>query len=129
MSKTVNMVLLLGNLGSDASSAEVNGATVAEFRLATEHSSRQADGSYKRGVNWHTVKVWNAEKVTRYLRKGTKVHVHGSLRERSWEKDGETRYVTEVVASARGLTLLGSAPDAQDQGREEPPAAAGGPGR
>ena len=57
MAKTVNLVVLMGNLGNDASSAEVNGGTVAEFRMATEHSSRQADRSYKRGVNWHTDKV------------------------------------------------------------------------
>ena len=121
MAKTVNLVMLLGHLGSDASCAKVNDATVAEFRLATEYSSRQADGSYKRGVNWHTVKVWNAENIQGYLKKGTKVHVQGSLRERSWEKDGDTRYATEVVASARGVTLLGSPRPAQDSaGRVSP---------
>ena len=121
MAKTVNLVVLMGNLGANASSAEVNGDTVAEFRMATEHSSRQQDGSYKRAVNWHTVKVWGAKNVGKYLTKGTKVHVQGALGERAWEKDGETRYATEVAATARGLTLLGG-PGRADPDDDDGPA-------
>jgi single-stranded DNA-binding protein len=67
--------VLRGNPGHDASSAPVNGDAIVDFRMAMEHSSRPADGSYMRAVNGHTVKVWNAESRNQFLKKGTKVHV------------------------------------------------------
>ena len=67
MSKTVDLVVLMGNLGNDASSATVNDGTVAAFRMATEHPWRQADGTHKGGVNWRAVNVWNSEDVYRFV--------------------------------------------------------------
>ena len=108
MSKSLNRVTLLGNLGRDAETRSTAGGTaVANFSVATERRWKdKASGEWKSETDWHAVVLWNAENIGKYLTKGVKVYIEGRLQTRSYEKDGRTVYTTEVVAD--NLILLGA---------------------
>jgi len=105
----VNKVILIGRLGKDPEVRHLeNGATVANFSLATSEVYRDRQTGEKREVTeWHNVVLWRglAEVVEKYVKKGDMIYVEGKLRTRSWEKDGVTRYTTEVVGD--NMTMLG----------------------
>lgn len=96
----MNKIILSGNLCADPELQYVGGGQVAKctFRLAVQRRFANAQGV--READFLNIVCWKgtAESADRYLRKGSKVLVSGSVQERSWEKDGQRRYVTEVVA-------------------------------
>lgn len=100
MSRSVNKVTLLGHLGRDAETAFTgNGTAVTKFSVATSHRWKDKDsGEWKEDTNWTNVVVWRQEKLGELLTKGKQVFVEGRLQNRSYEKDGEKKYVSEVVA-------------------------------
>jgi single-strand DNA-binding protein len=104
----VNKVILVGRLGKDPEVRNLdNGATVANFTMATSESYKdRTTGEKKEITEWHNIVLWRglAEISQRYLHKGDMVYIEGKLRTRSWEKDGVTRYTTEVVAD--NMTML-----------------------
>jgi single-strand DNA-binding protein len=106
----VNKVILIGNLGKDPEVRHLeSGATVANFSLATSESYKDRNsGERKTVTEWHNIVVWRglAEIAEKYLKKGSQVYIEGKLRTRSWDdKDGNTRYTTEVLAD--NMTMLG----------------------
>ena len=114
MSKSVNKVILIGNLGKDPDVRHLeNGATVANFPIATsENYKDRKTGEKVSQTEWHNIVVWRglADITERYLKKGDKVYIEGKLRTRSWQdQDGNTKYTTEVVAD--NLTMLGKSSD------------------
>jgi single-strand DNA-binding protein len=106
----VNKVILVGRLGKDPEVRNLdNGAVVANFTIATSESYKdKTTGEKKEVTEWHNVVLWRglAEIAQKYLHKGDMVYVEGKLRTRSWEKEGITRYTTEIVAD--NMTMLGS---------------------
>lgn len=73
---------------------------VSKLSLATEHSFKDASGDWKRNTQWHNIVMWGNEKLAALLVKGAKVVVTGRLETRSYEdKNGDKKYVTEVVAN------------------------------
>jgi len=106
-SRSVNKVILIGNLGKDAESKFTpNGTSVATFSIATSWRQKdQQTGEWKDQTDWHNIKLWRGENVVPYLTKGTQVYVEGRLQTRSYEKDGKKQYFTEVIAEE--LILLG----------------------
>jgi single-strand DNA-binding protein len=106
----VNKVILVGRLGKDPEVRNLdNGSVVANFTMATSESYKdRTTGEKKEVTEWHNIVVWRAlaEITQKYLHKGDLVYIEGKLRTRSWEKDGITRYTTEVVAD--NMTMLGS---------------------
>lgn len=104
----VNKVILVGRLGKDPEVRNLeNGTTVANFTLATSESYKdRTTGEKKEITEWHNIVVWRAlaEITQKYLHKGDMVYIEGKLRTRSWEKEGVTRYTTEVVAD--NMTML-----------------------
>lgn len=104
----VNKAILVGRLGKDPEVRNLeNGATVANFTLATSESYKdRTTGEKKEVTEWHNIVVWRslAEIAQKYLHKGDMVYIEGKLRTRSWEKEGVTRYTTEVVAD--NMTML-----------------------
>lgn len=98
----VNKVILIGRLGKDPEVRNLdNGAVVANFSIATSESYKdRTTGEKKEITEWHNIVLWRglAEIAQKYLRKGDMVYIEGKLRTRSWEKDGVTRYTTEIVA-------------------------------
>ena len=118
MAGSVNKVILIGNLGKDPEIKSFqNGGKIANFSIATsEQWKDRMSGERKERTEWHNV-VINGDGlvgvVERYLKKGSKVYIEGSLRTRKWQdRDGNDRYTTEVVVAGMGgtLTMLDSAP-------------------
>ena len=106
----VNKVRLVGRLGKDPEVRNLdNGVSVANFTMATSESYKdRTTGEKKEVTEWHNIVLWRglAEVSQKYLHKGDLVYIEGKLRTRSWEKEGVTRYTTEIVAD--NMTMLGS---------------------
>lgn len=106
----VNKVIIVGNLGRDPEVRHLeSGVAVANFPVATSETYRDRNsGERREQTEWHNVVLWRglAEVAEKYLHKGDMVYIEGKLRTRSWEKDGVTRYTTEVVGD--NMTMLGS---------------------
>jgi len=99
----VNHVFLIGNLGKDPEIQYIEGnIPVAKFPLATTETFKDKKGNTIPQTEWHNIVLWRglAELATKYLHKGSLVHIEGSLRTRSWEdKDKNRRFMTEIIAS------------------------------
>src|SRR5690606_21709179 len=106
----VNKVILVGRLGKDPEVRNLdNGVSVANFTMATSETYKdRTTGEKKETTEWHNIVLWRglAEVSQKYLHKGDLVYIEGKLRTRSWEKEGVTRYTTEIVAD--NMTMLGS---------------------
>lgn len=109
MAKSVNKVILIGNLGKDPELKHTSsGTAVASITIATNERFKDKSGEWQDKTEWHNVVLWQrlAEIAGEYLKKGRSVYVEGRLQTRSWEdKQGQKRYTTEIVAS--DLVLLG----------------------
>lgn len=104
----VNKVIIVGRLGKDPEVRHLeSGASVANFPVATSEVYKDRNtGERKEQTEWHNVVLWRglAEIAEKYLNKGDMVYIEGKLRTRSWEKDGITRYTTEIVGD--NMTML-----------------------
>ena len=103
MARGVNKVFIIGNLGGDPEAKFMpSGGAVTNITVATSESWKdKTSGEQKEQTEWHKVVFFNrlAEIAGEYLSKGSKVYIEGSLRTRSWEQDGQKKYMTEIVAS------------------------------
>lgn len=107
MARSVNKVILVGNLGQDPDVRTTpQGTPVASINIATSESYKDKSGNWQENTEWHRVTLWDylADNASRNLKKGSKVYIEGKLQTRSYEKDGVTRYVTEI--RAQQLVLL-----------------------
>lgn len=124
----VNKVILVGRLGKDPEVRNLeNGATVANFTMATSEVYKdRTTGERKEITEWHNVVLWRglAETASKYLHKGDQVYIEGKLRTRSWEKEGVTRYTTEIIGD--NMTLLGSRPGGAGERPSQPQYTQGG---
>ena len=107
---SLNKVMLVGNLGRDAELRHTStGTPVATLNLATTETWKGNDGTKQEKTEWHRIIVWGktAEALEPYLKKGKQILVEGKLQTRKWEsdKDGVTRYTTEIKSDR--ITLLG----------------------
>jgi single-strand DNA-binding protein len=124
MAGSVNKVILVGNLGKDPEVRNSqNGAKIVSFPLATSDTwNDRASGERRERTEWHRIVIFNerlADVAERFLRKGRKVYVEGSLQTRKWtDQGGQERFTTEVVIDRfRGeLTLLDSRQDGEGGG-------------
>ncbi len=122
MSRSLNKVTLIGNLGSDPEIRSTpGGGRVAQFSLATSRTWNDQNGGKQEKTEWHRCVVWNskgsqlADIVEKYVKKGEKLYVEGRIEYRQWQdKDGQTRYSTEI--NVRELLLLGGRRDGVDGG-------------
>lgn len=111
MAKSVNKVILVGNLGKDPEVKYTpQGTAVAKVTVATSNSYKdKTSGEWQETTEWHNVVLWQrlAEIAGEYLKKGNKVYIEGRLQTRSWDDktSGQKKYMTEVVANE--LVLLG----------------------
>ncbi len=114
----VNKVILVGRLGKEPEIRHLeNGASVANFSIATSEAYKDRNSGERRELTeWHNIVLWRglAEVAEKYLKKGDMVYIEGKLRTRSWEKDGITRYTTEVVGD--NMTMLGGNTGGQNVG-------------
>ena len=109
MAKSVNKVILVGNLGKDPELKHTgSGTAVATMTVATNERYKDKNGEWQDRTEWHNVVLWQrlAEIAAEYLKKGRSVYIEGRLQTRAWEdKQGQKRYTTEIIAS--DLVLLG----------------------
>lgn len=108
MARSVNKVILIGNLGKDAETKFTpSGVSVSRFSIATTRRIKDNNsGEWKDMTDWNNVVLWRNENVASFLTKGKQVYVEGRLETRSYDdKDGNKRYSTEVVAEE--VILLG----------------------
>jgi len=118
-SRSVNKVILLGNLGKDAETKYTpSGTAVSNFTLATNRRWKdQQTGEWKEETEWHRCVLWRSENRANYLTKGTNVYIEGRLQTRSYEdKEGQKRYTTEIVCEE--LILLSGNRGAADASPE-----------
>jgi single-strand DNA-binding protein len=116
-SRSVNKVILIGNLGRDAETAfTASQIAVTKFSVATSRRWKdQATGDWKEETDWTRVVLWRGENVAPYLLKGTQVYVEGRLQTRSYDdKDGKKVWATDVVAD-EVILLGGRGGNAQQQ--------------
>ncbi len=112
MSRSLNKVMLIGNLGADPEVRSTNNGTrVATLSLATSRQWTTQAGEKQEKTEWHRCVVWNtrssglADVVEKYLKKGDRVYVEGRIEYRTWQdREGQTRYTTEV--NVRDLVML-----------------------
>jgi single-strand DNA-binding protein len=122
--RSVNKVILVGNLGRDAETTFTpSGASATKFAVATTRKWKdQQTNEWKEEVNWASVVLWRQENVGAYLTKGKQVYVEGRLQTRSYDdKDGKKVYTTEVVADE--VILLGGKAEGDAGGQGTQPAA------
>ncbi len=126
MSRSLNKVTLIGNLGSDPEVRSTTGGNrVATFSLATSRSWSSAAGERQEKTEWHRCVVWNskssqlADIVEKYVHKGDKLYVEGRIEYRQWQdKEGQTRYTTEI--NVRELIMLSSPRGGDSDGTQAP---------
>lgn len=121
----INKVILVGRLGKDPEVRYIpNGGAVANLQVATSETWRDKQtGEMREQTEWHRVVLFGklAEVAGEYLRKGAQVYIEGQLRTRSWEDNGITRYVTEILVKTTGsMQMLGSAPQQNAQAQPQP---------
>lgn len=124
MARGVNKVILIGNLGKDPEVRYFpSGDAIANATIATTEGWKDKQtGEQKEATEWHNVVFPGklGEIAGKYLKKGSKVYVEGSLRTRKWEKDGVTRYTTEI--RVQDMQMLDGKPGggSASMGSEEP---------
>ena len=132
MSRSLNKVQLIGNLGRDPEvRSTANGGRVATLNMATGRKWTSASGETQEKTEWHRVVLWNnkgfalADLAERYLKKGDRVYIEGRIEYRTWEdRDGNTRYSTEIIG--RELLMLSGRGGGSEAGMEPAGAAVGG---
>ncbi len=122
MSRGVNKVILVGNLGADPELRQTNsGFSVCNMRIVTNDWRR--DNATQERVEtseWHNIVLFKrlAEVAERYLRKGSQVYIEGKLRTRKWQdREGNNRYSTEVIAEE--MQMLGPRSEGSHEHRRE----------
>jgi single-strand DNA-binding protein len=106
---SVNKAILVGNVGNDPEIQYVQtDVPVARFRLATNETYKDKNGQRQTVTEWHNVVLWRglAKVVEQYVKKGAKLYIEGKITNRQYEKDGVTKYFTEIVA--REMKMLDS---------------------
>ena len=102
MAEGLNRVMLLGNLGADPElKVTPGGQAVLKLRLATTESYVDKNQVRQERTEWHRVTVWGkrGEALAKFLQKGAKIFIEGRLQTSSYEKNGEKRYSTDIVAT------------------------------
>lgn len=113
---SVNLAIIVGNLGGDPQFKIVGGNTpLCEFSVATNYRIKDGDDQWTDETTWHNVKVWgkDAENCNRYLKKGREVYVEGRMQTDRWndKETGKTMYKTYVVAKPQGVRFLSGGRD------------------
>lgn len=120
MSRGLNKVMIIGNLGRDPEMRYTpSGRPVTTFSIATSRSWKSSEGERRTETEWFNIVAWGslAEICNQYLKKGQQVYIEGRLQTRRWEDDdGNKRSTTEVVA--REMIMLGDRRDRKEDEQE-----------
>ena len=133
MSRSLNRIMLIGNVGGDPDIRTISGGSrVANFSLATTRQWTSQSGEKQEKTEWHKIIAWDnargaklADLIEKYVKKGDKLYVDGRVEYRQWQdKENQTRYTTEI--NANEIILLGGRGGSSggDEGTRPPRAAA-----
>lgn len=97
----VNKTILIGNIGKDPETRTFeNGSEVCQFSLATSKNWKDKAGEWQEKTTWHNIVVWgNQAQRAAQLKKGDTLYLEGEIDNRSYKKDGQKRYISEINAS------------------------------
>jgi single-strand DNA-binding protein len=131
VSRSLNKVMLIGNLGNDPEIRSTTGGNrVASFSLATSRSWSGTNGEKQEKTEWHKCVAWNSrgtglvDVIEKYCKKGDRLYVEGRIEYRQWQdKEGQTRYTTEV--NVREMMMLGGGRGGDGEGEPVSRARAG----
>lgn len=102
MSRTLNKVILIGNVGKDPElKSTPSGIPIATFRLATSETWRDRDGVMREHTDWHTIVAWRglAEVINKLVKRGSRIYIEGKIQTKQVEdKTGHKRHYTEILA-------------------------------
>lgn len=103
----VNKIMLIGNISSEIKVQDVNGNKVAKFSIATNESYKNKDGEKVTNTEFHNCAAWRglAGVIEQFVKKGQQVYLEGKQTHKSYEKDGQKKYYSEVVVN--NLEMLG----------------------
>jgi single-strand DNA-binding protein len=127
---SINKVILIGNLGADPELKYTpSSRALCNLRIATTEVFKDKAGVKQERTEWHRVTVWGdqAENCSKYLAKGRSVYVEGKLQTRSYDKEGQKHYATDVVADR--VVFLGGGGAGGGGGGGGGPRGGGGGGR
>lgn len=124
MSRGINKVILIGNLGQDPEVKQMpSGNSVANLTVATSESWKDKNtGETQTRTEWHRVAIFGkvADIAGQYLRKGSKVYLEGQLRTRKWQdQSGQDRYTTEIVIDMGGTMQMLDGPSGEQGGQQQ----------
>ena len=109
---SINKVILVGNVGKQPEVRRTEGgAVVANFTLATTEKYKDKAGNIQEQTEWHNIVCWRslAERVEKYVAKGSQLYIEGKIRTKEWEKEGVKHYRTEILAD--NILMLGRKSD------------------
>lgn len=111
----MNRAIIVGRLGKDPELKDIKGTSLCSFSVATSEKWKDKNGQAQERTEWHNIKVFGpmADNCHKYLKKGSQVLVEGKIQTRSYEKDGDKKYITEILASS--VQFLDPKNDAQTQ--------------
>jgi single-strand DNA-binding protein len=123
MAKSVNKVILLGNVGKDPEIRSTpSGTIVANFTLATSDRQKDAQGAWQDRTEWHNLVAFTrtAEIIRDYVKKGSKLYIEGKIQTRSWDdkESGQKKYRTEIIVNE--LALLSGREEGASGGYSRP---------
>ena len=123
MAKSLNRVMLIGNLGKDPELRyTTSGVAIATFSLATNESWKDQDGNTQERTEWHNIVAWKklAEICGEWLKKGKKVYIEGRIQTRSYDDKNTVtkKYITEIVAE--NMIMLDSKSSGTSEGNPAP---------
>lgn len=115
---SVNKVILIGNVGKDPDIRYLDsGVAIARFPLATSETYKNKEGEKVTTTEWHNIVLWRglAEVAEKYVKKGSQLFIEGRIRTRSYDdKEGNKKYVTEIVADTMQMLGKKSETDSHD---------------
>ena len=121
----VNKVILVGRVGKEPEVRNLeNGASMANFTLATSETYKdKTTGEKKEITEWHNIVLWRglAEITQKYVHKGDMLYIEGKIRTRPWEKDGITRYTTEIIGDNMQMLTPKGGSGSSDYVQQEKP--------
>lgn len=120
MGKSINKVILLGNVGDEPNIRTLQSDTkMATLRLATSERYKDKQGNWQDRTEWHNIVAYAriAEVIEKYVNKGTKLYIEGKIQTREFEDHGEKRFRTEIKVD--DLVLAGAPPQRQQERNED----------
>jgi single-strand DNA-binding protein len=127
---SVNTVTLIGHLGKDPEAKVHGDRMICSFTLATSERWKSKGGEQQERTDWHNITAFGklGEICAEYLTKGSLVYIQGSIRYDKYEKDGETKYSTKIIADEMKMLSGKPSGDRPKRSKDEEPATGGGGG-